>query len=198
LIEAPDVSSSGLSWSNGSWIYYYLCNQCVSPPKLWVGIPLMARCTRYNIMWSVTFGGFLRVLRFPPPIKWLQVTLNTITITPNPDVSSFIHTWLFLHLLLPNTDHLQVKIMSEVSHDNWKRLNLFTRLTWRVPLVEQELLTLPEHLSSPSVFSGVRVTHSLVLLYGLWIIVCPFVLFLWPLCCLSFDLWILITPFGVI
>ena len=30
-------------------------------------------------------------------------------------------------------------------------------------LVEQELLTLPEHLSSPPVFSGVRVTRSLVL-----------------------------------
>jgi hypothetical protein len=29
--------------------------------------------------------------------------------------------------------------------------------------VEQELLTLPEHLSSPPVFSGVRVTQSLVL-----------------------------------
>jgi hypothetical protein len=38
-----------------------------------------------------------------------------------------------------------------------------TRLTRRVPLVEQELLTLPEHLSSPQVFSGVRVTRSLVL-----------------------------------
>ena len=38
-----------------------------------------------------------------------------------------------------------------------------TRLTRRVPLVEQELLTFPEHLSSPQVFSGVRVTRSLVL-----------------------------------
>ena len=38
-----------------------------------------------------------------------------------------------------------------------------TRLTRRVPLVEQELLTLPVHLSSPPVFSGVRVTRSLVL-----------------------------------
>ena len=32
----------------------------------------------------------------------------------------------------------------------------------RVPLVEQELLTLLEHLSSSSVFSGVRITRSLV------------------------------------
>jgi hypothetical protein len=41
---------------------------------------------------------------------------------------------------------------------------LDTRLTRRVLLVEQELLlTLPEHLSSPPVFSGVRVSRSLVL-----------------------------------
>jgi len=38
-----------------------------------------------------------------------------------------------------------------------------TRLTWQVPLVEQELLTLPEYLSSPPIFSGIRVTRSLVL-----------------------------------
>ena len=31
------------------------------------------------------------------------------------------------------------------------------------PIVEQELLTLPEHLSSPPVSSGVHVTRSLVL-----------------------------------
>ena len=37
-----------------------------------------------------------------------------------------------------------------------------TRLTRRVSLVEQELLTLPEQLSSPSIVSGVRVTQSLV------------------------------------
>jgi hypothetical protein len=38
-----------------------------------------------------------------------------------------------------------------------------TRLPRRVPLVEQEIPTLPEHLSSPPVFSGVRVIRSLVL-----------------------------------
>ena len=38
-----------------------------------------------------------------------------------------------------------------------------TRLTRRVPLVVQELLILPQHLSSPPVCSGVRVTRSLVL-----------------------------------
>jgi hypothetical protein len=33
------------SWSYGSWIYNYLCNQCLSPLMLWVRISLRARCT---------------------------------------------------------------------------------------------------------------------------------------------------------
>jgi hypothetical protein len=45
----------------------------------------------------------------------------------------------------------------------WLITGFVTRLIRWVPLVEQELLTLPEHLSSPPVFSGVRVTRSLVL-----------------------------------
>jgi hypothetical protein len=39
---------------------------------------------------------------------------------------------------------------------SWLITGFVARLIRRVPLVEQELLTLPEHLSSPSVFSGVR------------------------------------------
>ena len=32
------------------WIYNYLCNQSLPPLKLYVRIPRMARCTRYNFM----------------------------------------------------------------------------------------------------------------------------------------------------
>jgi len=39
------------TWSYCSWIYNYLCNQCLSPLKLCARIPFMATCTRYNIMW---------------------------------------------------------------------------------------------------------------------------------------------------
>ena len=60
----------------------------------------------------------------------------------------------------------------------WKES--LTRLTRRAPLVEQWLLILPEHLSSPPVFSGVRVTRSLVLC------VC-FVGRCLPFCTFSFD-----------
>jgi hypothetical protein len=55
------------------------------------------------------------------------------------------------------------------------------RLTWRVPLLEQELLILPEHLSSPPLVLCVCFVDSC--------------LYFWPLCCLFFyDLRILITP----
>jgi hypothetical protein len=65
----------------------------------------------------------------------------------------------------------------------------------RLSLVEQELLTLLEHMSSPTVCSGVCVVRSLVFCVGL----CRslFVLlsfFSWPLCCFSFfSVRILIT-----
>jgi len=71
--------------------------------------------------------------------------------------------------------------------------SFMTRLTRRVPFVEQELLILPEHLSSPPVFSGVPITRSLVLCVCFVDRCLSF--FFWPLCCLFFfDIQILITP----
>ena len=51
----------------------------------------------------------------------------------------------------------------EDSDHSWLINGFVTRVTRRVPLVEQKLLVLPDHLSSHSVFSGVRVNRSLVL-----------------------------------
>jgi hypothetical protein len=53
------ISSNGIQlWTHYDVIYYYsilsynyLCNQCLSSQTKWVRIPLMARCTGYNIMW---------------------------------------------------------------------------------------------------------------------------------------------------
>jgi hypothetical protein len=64
-----------------------------------------------------------------------------------------------------------------------------------VSLMEQELLILPEHLSSTPVFSGFRFLN-----FSFMCVFCRslFVLlyfFFWPLCCLFFfDIRILITP----
>ena len=61
-------------------------------------------------------------------------------------------------------------------------------------LVELRLLTHPEHLSSPPVFSGVRVTQSLVLCVMFWRSLLVLLSFFFWLCwCLSFDLRFLIT-----
>jgi hypothetical protein len=78
---------------------------------------------------------------------------------------------------------------------SWLITVFVTRLTRLIPLVKQELPTLPEHLSSPPVFSGVRVTRSLVLC----VVFCRslFVLlsfFIWSFRLSFFDLRILITP----
>ena len=72
----------------------------------------------------------------------------------------------------------------------WLITGFVTRLTRRVSLVEQELLTLPEHLNSPPVVSGVRVTRFLVLCVCFEDRCLSFL----PLLCLFFDIRILITP----
>jgi len=48
-----EILAGTLNWLCCSWIYNYLCNQCLSWLKLWVQMPCMVRCTKctwYNIM----------------------------------------------------------------------------------------------------------------------------------------------------
>jgi len=65
------------SWSYGSWIYNYLCNQCLSPLTLWVrtrfrrGVLNTTLCDKV-CHWPLTCNRsmvFSRALQFPPPIK---------------------------------------------------------------------------------------------------------------------------------
>jgi hypothetical protein len=75
------------SWSNGSWIYNYLCNQCISPLMLWARILL-----RWGVLdttfcdkvcqWLVAGLWFSPALCFPPPIKLTttQLVLNSILV----------------------------------------------------------------------------------------------------------------------
>ena len=61
--------------------------------------------------------------------------------------------------------------------------------------MEQKLLTLPEHLGSPPVLSGVRVTRSLVLCVC-FVDRCLFFVSFCPLCLLSFNVRMLIMVFS--
>jgi hypothetical protein len=67
-------------------------------------------------------------------------------------------------------------------------MGFVTRLIRRVPLVEQELLTLPEHRGSCySIFSFICMFCR-----SLFVLLC---FFFWTLCCLLFfDILIMITP----
>jgi hypothetical protein len=75
-----------------------------------------------------------------------------------------------LYGICATNDHGDVPLVLNTSRSfphSWLITRFVTRITRQVPLVEQELLTLLEHLSSSPVFSGVPVTRSLVLLYVL-------------------------------
>ena len=76
---------------------------------------------------------------------------------------------------------------------SWLITRFVTRVR-RVPLVEQELLTLPEHQSSTLVFSGVRVAQSFVFC----VMFCKFLFFLLAIVLsvlryTDYDLWYLPT-----
>ena len=85
-------------WSYSSWIYNYLCNQCISPLMLWVRISIRARSTTLCdkvCQWLATGRWF----SLGPPVSstnktdhhditeiLLKVALNTIKQTKNKNI----------------------------------------------------------------------------------------------------------------
>ena len=77
---------------------------------------------------------------------------------------------------------------------SWLIIRFVTRLTRRVSLVEQELPTLTEHLSSPPDLCSCYSIFSFICMFSRSLFVLLF-FFFWPLGCLFFfDIRILITP----
>jgi hypothetical protein len=59
-------------WLYGSWIYNYMCNQCLQLLTVWVRIPFRRGVQHYVIKFTSClpmFGGYLRVLRLLPTLK---------------------------------------------------------------------------------------------------------------------------------
>jgi hypothetical protein len=89
------------SWSYGSWIYNYLCNQHLSPLKLRVRIPLMwdvldtTLCDRVTWDRSVVFSGYSGFHHDITEIL-LKVALNTINQTTTNHSNKFwlIDLWI--------------------------------------------------------------------------------------------------------
>ena len=82
-------------------------------------------------------------------------SFTTTTMTWLTVMKYVFHTWPRICFTCRNT--------SRSFPHSWLITGFVTRVTRRMPLVEHELLTLPDHLSSPTPFSGVRVTWSIVL-----------------------------------
>ena len=97
----------------------------------------------------------------------VSFTFVTRNILSYPHYSTTFFNYLYMLHSLQSYAHGYVKLDENTSQSfplSWPITGFVIRLTRRVPLVEQELPTLPEHLSSPPVFfSGVRITLSLVL-----------------------------------
>ena len=102
------LSKLGSSWSRsyGSWLYKYLCNQCLSPLTLWVRIP-----RRWGVLDTTLCD---KVCQWFAAGRWfspgnpvsstnnterdditkmlLKVDLNTTTLTFTPQILSYLHT----------------------------------------------------------------------------------------------------------
>jgi hypothetical protein len=95
---SPHTESYNSSYS--SWIYDYLCNQCLSPITLWVRIPLRRGVLDTTLcdkvcQW-ITTVGFLRVLRFPPLIKHHFYYCSTVKETVESSITSITHTLIWV------------------------------------------------------------------------------------------------------
>jgi hypothetical protein len=76
-----------VAWSFGSWIYNYLCNQCLSSQILWVWISIRARCTTLcdqvcqwfaAVQWFSPVSSFNITDHHDVTEILLKVALNTI------------------------------------------------------------------------------------------------------------------------
>ena len=125
---------------------------------------------------KLLYQGILLVKLKSLPRRFTVATMTWLTVT----TEYLCHKWPWIYSV--NRNHYP---------HSWLITGFVTRLTRRVPLVEQELLTLPEHLSSSPVLV-VRVAQSLV--FCVMCCISLFVLLSFFLCCLFFfDLRLLIT-----
>ena len=76
IIWIPGNSQgSSWSWSYGSWIYNFLCNQCLQPLTLWVRIPLSRGIFDKTCYKVTACRWYYSGTPFPPPIKLTAIAI---------------------------------------------------------------------------------------------------------------------------
>jgi len=111
-------------WSYGSWIYSYLCNQCLSPLMLWIRITISARCTTLCdkvCQWLATGRWFSpgslvsstnKTGRHDITEILLKVVLNTIKQTNK--------MWLQLYIMCYWHWWVPVSFTYSMEHNQWQ------------------------------------------------------------------------------
>ena len=110
--ENPRIYMGPLwSWSYGSWIYNYLCNQCLSPLMLRVQISIRARCTTLCdkvCQWLATRRWFSphplvsstnKTDRYDIAEILLKVALNSIK-QRNKQTNGYTSAYMQLHFII--------------------------------------------------------------------------------------------------
>ena len=98
-------------WSYGSWIYNYICNQCLSPLTLWVRILIRASVQHYVIKFFSNLqqvGGFF----FP---GMLVFSTNK---TDRHDITEILLK-MALNTIKHQTNHILYKSCELHSHSWW-------------------------------------------------------------------------------
>jgi hypothetical protein len=139
----------------------FICSTIPAAPAYWEYISQLMRYSRACGSYQDLLHRWLLLTRKLLNQGFILVKVITLKVLRTPPRLG----WQLWNIYVTN-DHGYVPLVVNTSRSfplSWLITGFVTRLTRRVPLVEQELPTLPEHLSSPQVFSGVRVTRSLVL-----------------------------------
>jgi hypothetical protein len=140
-----------------SWTFHsYVCSNIPAAPAYGVYISQLIRYSRVCGSYQDFLDRGLLLTRKLLNQGFLLVKLKTS-----------LRKFYGRHHELVNRYGISVSLVVNTSRSfppSWLITGFVTRLTRRVSLLEQELFTLPELLSSPPlVFSGVRLTPSLVL-----------------------------------
>ena len=127
LNNLPHVHSLNESWSYGSWIYNYLCSQCISSLTLWVRIQLMRGVLNTTLcdkvyQWLVTDKWFSPGIPVSSTnkadrqdIAGLLLTNLYVLVLYTPDIINHYrlikcklfsswYIWTILHLPIPDFD----------------------------------------------------------------------------------------------
>jgi len=142
------IKGPSWSWSYGSWIYNYLCNQGMSPLTLWVRTPLRRHqldttlCNKV-CQWLGQVGGFLRPLRFPLPIllNATEILLKVAFSTINQTDHNNINVILIYNSLYPILSFVLFTLSQQVDHKYINNRLSFIGCNWITHHKSQKLVS---------------------------------------------------------